>query len=110
MARFLRLRTGCLRSFEILPPALMVVFHHAVLGAAMLGVVLVAWVVEEWIVVRAAQRRHEAELAYAQTAVTMGSDPAALIAALHQKELDFESGTEGGDAMHPEPQPVHRWY
>ncbi|HEY2724270.1 MAG TPA: hypothetical protein VGI84_06255 [Pseudonocardiaceae bacterium] len=67
----------------MLPPTVLIVLHHAWLGAATLCAVLFCAVLQIRLEVRAAQQRHQATLTYAQDATNMGGDPTTVIAALH---------------------------
>jgi hypothetical protein len=81
----------CFRGLMItagVPSTLMIVTHHATLGAATVAATVAAWMVCEVMVVRAQQRRHTALLEYAQTATNLGDDPTPVISALRQRVGD----------------------
>jgi hypothetical protein len=67
------------------PATLMVLTHHATLGAATVAATVTAWMVCEVTVARAQQRRDTALLDYAQTATNLGGDPTPVISALRQR-------------------------
>jgi hypothetical protein len=90
MSRLANLPRGVSDGLQILPPTLMVVMGYPLMGAATLGGVLIATAFQSRMLVRAAQERHRAILAYAQSATSMGSDPAPVITALQGRSADYE--------------------
>lgn len=84
-------RETCFRGLMVtagVPSTLMIVTHHAVLGAATVVGTVAAWLVCEVMVARAQQRRDTALLDYAQTATNLGADPTRVISALRQRVGD----------------------
>ncbi|HST66854.1 MAG TPA: hypothetical protein VLM05_16850 [Mycobacteriales bacterium] len=84
-------RETCFRGLMItagVPSTLMIVTHHAALGAATVAGTVAAWLICEVMVVRAEQQRHRALLDYAQTATNLGDNPTGVIAALRQRVSD----------------------
>lgn len=88
---------------EVLPPTLMIVLGHPWLGAATLGGVLVASMVQSWILVRSEQEQQKAILTYAQSTTSMGGDPRGVIAALRGQSSSThdEPSGEGGEVEEP---------
>ena len=78
----------------LVPPTLMIVTRHPVMGAVTLGAVLLAWVVHVRLVVRAEQARDARLLEFAQTATNLGGDPAPVISALRQRRAFREPAEE----------------
>ena len=98
MSRLPRLRVPTTAGLELVPPTLMVSMGYPWAGAATVGAVLLTWVLQARIVVRSAQKRHEAVLSYAHAATNLGADPAGVIMALYA----------AGDADAAEPPPSRR--
>lgn len=88
-----------------LPPTLMILTGHPMLGGATLGVVLLAWVAHARMEVRARQAQQARLLDYAQTAVHLGGDPSPVISALRQRpprDDDEPSWDPAEDELDPE--------
>lgn len=79
---------------ELVPPTVMILTHHPVMGAATLGAVLLAWIFQARMVVRAEELRDQRMLDYAQTTTSMGGDPAPVISALRRWPPDPEAEPE----------------
>lgn len=81
-------RETCFRGLMVtaaVPSTLMIVTHHAALGAATVVGTVAAWLICEVMVAREQQRRDTALLQYAQTATNLGDDPTPVISALRQR-------------------------
>lgn len=92
---------------ELVPPTLMIVTRHPVMGAVTLGAVLVAWVVHVRMVVRAQQARDARLLDFAQTTTNLGADPAPVISALRHRAPREVADDELFDPDEPERPWVH---
>jgi hypothetical protein len=105
MSRLSRFRAPTISAgLEIVPPTLMVIMGHPWMGAATLAAVLASSVLQSRMLVRSAQERHRATLAYAQSAISMGSDPASVITALQgtsTSDADDEGPTAGQSPARP---------
>jgi hypothetical protein len=107
MSRFSRFRTPTISAgLEIVPPTLMVIMGYPWMGAATFAAVLASSVLQSRMLVRSAQERHRAILAYAQSAVSMGSDPASVITALQDTSTPDAGDEEPTAGQTPATPPV----
>lgn len=67
----------------MLPPSILVIANHLVIGTISLVAALAVAVLLAWMQVRSAQQRHQNVLSYAQDTTNMGGDPTTVILALH---------------------------